>query len=302
MASLKDFAWFADKARWDAARAKVPKTSPLVDPGIAGGCDKIGGMWKAIRWERINGIEAMKARAKPEQLADEAFWKAVRAQVEAEYKKVSALGAELSAQAKRGKTLLAQYGKAPTAYMPVLKYAQQLIADEPKFDGAVDAGLAADVAAIDRLFAAAVDAKAKEAQADMKGDEARIRDASTARLSSVGAVTALEKRAHAVAETLANATQAAAAKKPFAVFVTLGKKQMEEAVGEMKAASVARSELETSIKALQGTPFAAAMAAAGKDELAKSQKVATDMKVRQEAAEKALSDAHKKFGALAKPS
>jgi hypothetical protein len=300
MVGVKEFGWFADKTKWEAARAKVPASSPLSDPGIAGGCDKIGAMWKAIRWDHIGGVEALAAKAKPEQLQNEQFWRGVRAAVEAEYKKVGMLGTELGAQAKRGKQLLEHYGNKPTAYMPVLKYAQQLIADDQKFAGAAEASLKADLAAIDRHFAAAADAKAKQAQQDMKADEGRIRDAATARLAAAGAVAALDKTAHAVTDTLANAAKAAAAKKPAAVFVQLGKKQIEGAVGEMKKASVARSELETAIKLLAGEPFAPAMAAAGKEELTRSQKVAADMKARQEAAEKALGEARKRLEALAK--
>jgi hypothetical protein len=301
MANLKDLAWFADKSRWDAVVAKVPKTSPFTDPGIGAGCEKIAAMWKAVRWDHVNAADTLKAKLKPEQLADEKFCKTLRAEIQNEYKKIDAIAAELNAQAARAKTLLASYGNFPNAYLAVLKYAQQVIADAGKFPAFAEASENADLAAIDKLTAAAIDAKASHAQAGMHHDEARIRDAATARLATAAAVVALDKTAHAVADTLAKATAAFNARKPeLKTLIAQGKKQIESAVPDMKKASLARSELETAIKALLAPPFSPATAAAGKDELAKSQKVATDMKTRQDAAEKSLTDAKKRLDTLAK--
>jgi hypothetical protein len=301
MANLKDLAWFADKSRWDAVVAKVPKTSPFSDPGVGAGCEKIAAMWKATRWDHINVADTLKTKLKPEQLADEKFCKALRAEIQSEYKKIDAIAGELGAQATRAKALLANYGKFPNAYLGVIKYAQQLIADAAKFPAFADASEKADLAAIDKLAAAAIDAKASHAQADMHHDDARIRDAATARLAAAGAVVALDKTAHAITDTLAKATAAFNAKKPdLKNLVAQGKKQIESAVPDMKKASVARSELETANKALLAPPFAPATAAAGKDELAKCQKVATDLKTRQDAAEKTLTDAKKRLDTLAK--
>jgi hypothetical protein len=301
MATLKDFFWLADKSKWEAATAKINRISPFTDPGIAGGCDKIGTAWKMVKWDRLNAAATLKANTKPEQLANPQFARQVRAQVQAEYKKVEVIAHEIAAQAGHARKLLDAYGSAPMAYMPVLSYAKQVIAEAAKFGPLAGATEKTDLAALDKVLAEAADAHAKDMQQDMQEDEKRIRDAATARLAATGAVMALDKHAHLVADTLAKATAAAANKKTeLAALMQQGKKQLDAAVSEMKRASVARSELEAAIKGLMAPPLAPAMMAAGKDELAKAQKVAGDMKARQEAAEKLLGDAQKRFAALAK--
>jgi colicin import membrane protein len=290
MSSVKELVLsFGNRGKWDAAVAKVPKTSPVQDPGIGAGCDKILALGKAVRWERVMPADAIKGKAKPEQLADEQFWKGARAEVEGEYKKLDAIAKEIDAQAKRAKAVFDLYGKKPTAYLPVLQYVKVVMAEGPKVGAAVAAAKKQDLAGLDKLFAAAADAKGSAAQADMKADEQRIREAGAARLAAAGAVVALEKEVKAAVALAEKAKAAAAGKKPeAAALVAQGKKAVEGAVPAMKKASVERSELETALKALAAEPFAAAMQAAGKQELATGQKVAAELKAKQEAAEKVL--------------
>jgi hypothetical protein len=288
-----------DKAKWVAAKSKLPKTSPLEDLGIDDGCERIAAMGKAVRWDRIYPSSHLKAS--PEQLADDKLQKQFRGDVNAEYDKLNLIQKALDAQAKRAKDLTARYGNKAPGYLPVLQYAKVVLAETPKLAGLIAATEKEELKALDATFAKALDAKTRDAKEDMKADDKRIRDAASARLTAAGAVVQLEKTAATLRQITDKAAAAAAAGKSDAkAMIAQGRKLVEVGVGEMKKAAVSRSELETAIKALTAQAFHPATAANGKEETTRCQKVAAELKAKQEAAEKTLGEARRELEMLAK--